>query len=279
MTFSHNVTEHSNAPVVALHSSASNSGQWNQLKSDLEARFDVFAYDLPGYGSAALIRDDTQTGAATSAVPVIAEIEKFARPVHLVGHSNGGAVAIKVALMRPDLVKSLTLFEPAAFHILARGKQYETHLFQHIRQLSDAVTGAAVQGNAGAGMQEFLDFWNGAGFWNSLPASRQARFARLIPAVMADFANGLAETWELAELATLTMPCLVMTGLESPEVAHHTSLAIAKAIPGAHIALLPELGHMAPIFQPEWVNTRIFAHVASAERPVANCSWPNQEAA
>ena len=279
MTSSSQPTEHSNAPIVALHSSASNSGQWRQLTADFDGRFDVYAFDLPGWGRAPLIGDSSLSGAARSAAPVIREIEKFGRAVHLVGHSNGGGIAIKVALMRPDLVKSLTVYEPAAFHFLENGDSAEKSLFQQIQKVSDLVTAAAEDGDASAGMEHFLDFWNGAGFWDRLLIASKQTFAGAISSIQADFANGFAETWELADLSKLKMPTLVMAGLESPELTQHVAVAIAKALPMARIALLPELGHMAPVFQPEWVNARIFEHVASVERPMATCSWPNLAAA
>ncbi|WP_299738874.1 alpha/beta hydrolase [uncultured Roseobacter sp.] len=281
MTIPFGPTETGNAPIVALHSSASSSGQWRQLEADLEGRFEVLAFDLPGYGRAPLASDTSRTGAAGSAAAVVQEIEKLEGAVHLVGHSNGGGIAIKVALMRPDLVKSLTLYEPAAFHFLKHGKNASQRLFQQIQGISDQVAAAAGEDDdaAAAGMKQFLDFWNGEGFWDGLPVSARQRFAGQISSIMTDFTNGFAETWALKDLFGLDIPTLVMTGLDSPEIAQHVAVAIAKALPKARIALLPELGHMAPIFQPEWINSRIFEHVATVERPIVTCSWPSQEAA
>lgn len=279
MTISFSSTETFNAPIVALHSSASSAAQWKQLTADLEGRFTVHAIDLPGYGREPLVGDLAQKGAAISAAPIIREIESMGRAVHLVGHSNGGGIAIKVALMRPDLVKSLTVYEPATFHFLKDGNDVSKKLLRQIQMISGFVTAAAADGDAAAGMRHFLDFWNHDGFWNALPIPAQQRFADQIGAVMTDFANGFAETWTLKDLSKVEVPSLVMTGLESPEIAQHTSVAVAKALPNARIALLPELGHMAPVFQPEWINTRILEHVAGVERPAANISWPAQQAA
>ena len=279
MIFSAQPTDYCTAPIVALHSSASNSGQWTRLEAEVEGRFDIFAYDLPGYGRAPLTRDDQRQGAACSAAPVICEIEKIGCPVHLVGHSNGGGIAIKVALMRPELVKSLTLYEPATFHFLKDGSSTDQRLFRQIRRISEVLAETAADNNAPAGMQHFLDFWNGEGFWERLPVAARQKFTDAMASTMADFAHGFAETWDLADLVKLEMPTLVMTGLESPEITQHVAIAIAKALPNARIALLPELGHLAPIFQPEWVNSRIFEHVAHAERPAPTCSWPSQAAA
>ncbi|WP_299723834.1 alpha/beta hydrolase [uncultured Tateyamaria sp.] len=279
MTISSQPDVHGNAPIVALHSPASSSGQWRQLTAVLEDRFGVFAFDLPGYGRAPLTADGSQDGAACTAAPVIREIEKLGRAVHLLGHSNGGGIAIKVALMRPDLVKSLTIYEPATFHFLKDGSSTDKRLFQQIALISAQISHAAKEEDVATGMRQFLDFWNGEGFWDQLPLDARQRFSSMVTSIMADFAHGFAETWELSDLAKLDMPTLVMTGLDSPELSQHVAVKIAKALPRARMALLPELGHMAPIFQPEWVNPRIFEHVASAERPTKTCSWPNQAAA
>lgn len=279
MTFSSQPTDHGNAPIVALHSSASSSSQWRQLTADFEGRFDVFAFDLPGYGRAPLRAEHSQDDSVFSAVPVIREIEKIGRSVHLLGHSYGGAIAIKIALMRPDLVKSLTVYEPATFHFLKNGSSTDKRLFQQIAQVSKQVSLAVAEQNPSAGMRHFLDFWNGNGFWDQLPAVARRRFSGMISSIKADFTHGFGETWELTDLGALDIPTLVMTGLESPELTQHVAGAVAKALPQARLALLPELGHMAPIFQPEWVNARVFEHVASAERPTLPCRWPRQVAA
>ena len=279
MTFQFSGSEHINAPIVALHSSASNGGQWKQLAHDLGERFTVHAFDLPGYGRNPLTGDRSQTGTAISAMPVVKEIERMGSPVHLVGHSNGGGVAFKIALMRPDLVKSLTIYEPATFHFLKNGDRICRALYGQIRQVSKVLTAAYERDDASAGMKHFLNFWNGEGFWETLPPHAKQRFAGMISSVLSDFRNGFAETWEPQDLSMLEMPALVMTGLDSPELTQRVSVEIARALPNARIALLPELGHMAPVCQPEWINSRVLEHVACVERPVANCSWPTRKAA
>ena len=279
MSFQFSNSRHLNAPILALHSSASNSRQWKQLESDLGNRFVVHAVDLPGYGNEPTTGDVVETGMAVAAIPIIDQIEKMGGPVHLVGHSNGGGVAIKVALMRPDLIKSLTVYEPAAFHFLKNGDAASRKLFDGIRNISTALQDAVDHGDAAMGMKTFLDFWNAEGFWDKLSNPAQQKFVGMMASVMSDFANGFAETWMLHDLSILEMPALVMTGLESPEIAQRVSADIARALPNSRIALLPELGHMAPVYQPEWVNSRILEHVACVERPLTNCSWPDRHAA
>jgi len=268
-----------NAPVVALHSSASSGAQWKHLVNDMAGRFDVYTPNLPGCGVECLSLDASKNGVAAIAGPVIEQIEKLNHPVHLIGHSNGAGIALKVALMRPDLIKSLTLYEPGAFHLLQNGTGEDRKMFEEIKQISETLNATSASQRPELGMKEFIDFWNCEGTWDQLPENGQQRFSKLATSVIADFARIFSETWDLEELRNLDMPTLVLMGMDSPQVAQRVSMLIANTIPGAQLALLPGLGHMAPIFAPKWVNPRILNHIANAERPAMNCLWPLQVAA
>lgn len=267
------------APVVALHSSASSSIQWKHLAGELDGRFMVSAPDLPGYGASQDVFADSSQGVATAASLVTEHIAEFGQPVHLVGHSNGAGVAIKVALMRPDLIKSLTIYEPASFHFLETGSDTDQAFHDEIRAVRDAVGRGLEAADADRGMEGFIDFWNGEGSWSALPEHSQAKLAALAPSILSDFACGFAENWTLEDLKALPMPTLVLMGMESPEIAQHVAAEVAAAIPQARLAMLPGLGHMAPVFEPEWVDPRICEHIVGTERPTANCYWPERSAA
>lgn len=260
--------------IIALHSSASSGSQWKNLALDAQGRFQVQAPDLPGYGHAKSAAGSDLNGVASSAAPILQMIERCDQPVHLVGHSNGAGVALKIALMRPELIKSLTLFEPASFHFLSTGSVQDRRHFQEIRLLSGLLTAAAACGDAHGGMRGFIDFWNGRGSWAQLSQPARDRLSAQAPAVMADFANAFGERWTLADLKQIEIPTLVMMGLESPEVTQNLSAQVAGALPKANLAMLPGLNHMAPMFNCEWVNPRILQHIASAERPAAQIPWP-----
>lgn len=279
MTFTMMRNDRENAPVLALHSSASNGGQWNRLSSDVEGRFRVYAPNLPGYGPNSLTPAQSADGLAAAAMPVIGEILALQQPVHLLGHSNGAGIALKVAMLRPDLIKSLTLYEPATFHLLRDGNLRDQHLFAGIEEISKALASASASGHPEPGMQAFLDFWNGAGTWNRLPDKQRQKYARLARPVVTDFARAFAEDWGLDRLHTVDMPTLLLMGLDSPDIAQRVTTRLHGAIPGADLALLPGLGHMAPVTDPDWVNLRIIHHIAKAERAAQDCRWPLQTAA
>ena len=100
--------------VVFLHGFGGEAAQWRPLfkaMPDIGAR--LVAYDLPGHSGSLKYPEAGPPKVAATAV--LAEIEKLGKPVHIVGHSKGGAVASLCALFRPDLVKSLVLLAPGGF--------------------------------------------------------------------------------------------------------------------------------------------------------------------
>jgi len=99
-------------PALCVHGLEGSSRNWTDLMDLLRARLACDALDLPGFGDSPP-RPDGRYSIAALAQTVIALIQKQSKPVHLIGNSLGGAVCVKVAAARPDLVRTLTLISPA----------------------------------------------------------------------------------------------------------------------------------------------------------------------
>jgi pimeloyl-ACP methyl ester carboxylesterase len=98
--------------ALCVHGLEGSSRNWTDLMDLLRARLACDALDLPGFGDSPP-RPDGRYSIAALAQTVIALIEQRQTRVHLIGNSLGGAVCVKVAATRPDLVKTLTLISPA----------------------------------------------------------------------------------------------------------------------------------------------------------------------
>jgi pimeloyl-ACP methyl ester carboxylesterase len=166
----------SGTTVVCLHSNASSSSQWRLLCELLSSRFHVIAVD--GYGSgksppwpsgfALRLEDEARlVGAVLPPAP-----EQF----HLVGHSYGAAVAMKLALMQPERVRSIVIYEPTLFHLVIGSEPLRSPAEGIWRAASDAAD-AVDAGNERTGAERFIDFWMGPGSWAAMPESRQAAVA------------------------------------------------------------------------------------------------------
>ncbi|MFI9205171.1 alpha/beta fold hydrolase [Streptomyces sp. NPDC053048] len=100
-------------PALYVHGLGGSSQNWSELMERLEYAVDGEALDLPGFGDAPPPADGDYSITAYARV-VIRYLDASGRgPVHLFGNSMGGAIATRVAAVRPDLVRTLTLVSPA----------------------------------------------------------------------------------------------------------------------------------------------------------------------
>ncbi|MCX4964651.1 alpha/beta hydrolase [Streptomyces sp. NBC_00654] len=101
------------APALYVHGLGGSSQNWSALMPLLADVVDSEAVDLPGFGDSPP-PDDGNYSVTGHARAVIRLLDAGGRgPVHLFGNSLGGAVATRVAAVRPDLVRTLTLVSPA----------------------------------------------------------------------------------------------------------------------------------------------------------------------
>ncbi|HEY9329800.1 MAG TPA: alpha/beta hydrolase [Streptomyces sp.] len=100
-------------PALFVHGLGGSSQNWSALMPLLQDVLDSEAVDLPGFGDSPP-PDDGNYSVTGHARAVIRFLDAGQRgPVHLFGNSLGGAVATRVAAVRPDLVRTLTLISPA----------------------------------------------------------------------------------------------------------------------------------------------------------------------
>src|ERR1700689_2715280 len=99
--------------VLCVHGMTGAATNWTDLIAELAPDFDCAAVDLPGSGFSDPPAKRSGYSVRALATIIIRLIETLDRgPVHLFGNSMGGAVSIRVAAARPDLVKTLTLISP-----------------------------------------------------------------------------------------------------------------------------------------------------------------------
>ena len=252
-------------PVVLLHSSASSGAQWKDTIDELRARHRVITPDLPGYGGSEA--DETRQGNSldTDAQAIVELIDRCAEPVHLVGHSFGAAVATKVAMFGGDRLRSLTLIEPALFHLLRDGNANDQTLFQEIACVEGVIAACAQDDNPHAGMAHFIDYWNGEGTWGALTPNVQDMYAAQIGRVLRDFTAGRNETWDLEQAARINCPTFAYMGLDSRAVTQRITEMLAEAMPNASLTMVAEADHMLPLTHPHVIAPALKRHFAAAE--------------
>lgn len=97
--------------LVFVHGFGGDLSSWNLNQTGLSGTFRTLAFDLPGHGSSGL---QVSTGSVTelaNKLLLAIEKKKFG-PIHLVGHSLGGAIALMMALQKPKFIKTISLICP-----------------------------------------------------------------------------------------------------------------------------------------------------------------------
>src|SRR5262245_34561117 len=253
-------TESGSGPAaVLLHSSALTRWQWRSLTDALKGFRRVLAPDLWGYGESEAIPDREPSLVEEIAI-VDALIERANGPVDLVGHSFGGALALRFTLERPDLVRSLTLIEPVAFHLLRLGSAGEQWLLSEVQ----AVAAAVKRNRDGSGMRRFVDYWNDPGTWAGLSEDKRSDLARLAARVADNFAATLAEAIPLETYRRIQVPALLFRGALSPAPTRRIVGLLGSTLPNVRIRTIAEAGHMLPLTHSDLVNREIVAHMAQA---------------
>lgn len=191
--------------------------------------------------------------------------------MHLVGHSHGGMIALRLALAsRGPPLLSLTLIEPVAFWLLREAGEHG--LYAEIRAVAEAFIEAFDTGDAVGAVAPYIDYWGGPGTWAALPEALRAYVAATAGKVRCAWAMALGDTEAGAPLADFTRLCastLLVRGGHTRAPTRRIVDLLHGAIPGAELVEIPGAGHMAPVTHPGPVNAAIVAHLARVARPMA----------
>jgi pimeloyl-ACP methyl ester carboxylesterase len=252
----------SGEPVVLLHCTAGTSAQWRVLLQHLEDSFRVLAPDRYGCGDTEPWTGCGRLTLADEARLVAALAARFADgPFHLVGHSSGGAVALRLALERPDRLRSLTLIEPVSFHLLRNGDAADQALFAEIDEIAAGIFTALASGDYWSGLERFINYWCGAGTWARLTPDRRIVLMRGINKIALDFSATINELTPLVAYRRVSVPTLILAGERSPRTTRRIANLLAQTIPAARLRTVAGAGHMLPLSHPELVNPTVVEHL------------------
>ena len=109
--------------LFCVHGSAVAGKSWNALAAPLRDHVVVLAPDRLGQAPGERWPADRPTSFDAEAEHLAAALAAAPGPVHLFGHSYGGAVAMQMALRWPERVARLTLYEPTRFALLLHAGQ------------------------------------------------------------------------------------------------------------------------------------------------------------
>jgi len=255
-------------PALYVHGLGGSSQNWSALMPLLDGLVESEALDLPGFGDSPP-PDDGNYSVTGHARAVIRYLDASERgPVHLFGNSLGGAVTTRVAAVRPDLVRTLTLVSPALPELRAQRTAWPTALLAvpGVAQLFTRLTkdwtaeqrvrGVTALCYGDPGMVTDEGFRNAVEemerrlalpyFWDAM-----ARSSRGI--VNAYTLGGQHGLWRQAE--RVLAPTLLIYGGRDQLVAYRMAQRAARAFRDSRLLTLPDAGHVAMMEYPQTVAT------------------------
>ena len=153
----------SGVPLILVHGSINDYRVWAAQVPEFAKNYRVLAVSLRHYYPE---RWDGK-GNDFSIEQHISDVPVFIRqlnlgPVHLLGHSRGGAVVLNVAKMHPELIKSLILEDASGLEALLPESPDDDRLVAEAKANREALAHALAAGEIESGLHRFIESLNGA---------------------------------------------------------------------------------------------------------------------
>jgi pimeloyl-ACP methyl ester carboxylesterase len=239
----------SGEPVILAHGSWGDHSNWGQVVPGLSSSFHVATYDrrghsrserLPGQGS---IHEDVADLAA-----LIDDL--FGGPAHVIGNSFGAAIALHLAVRRPQLIRSLVLHEPPLFSLL-EGEPQVQPVLAAVHERIAAVVPLLEAGQFEEGARRFVEtIAFGPGAWDQLPQATRDIFVFNAPTWLDEQREPGWMALDLARLAAFSAPALLSYGGQSPPFFPLVVQRIAQALPHARQNVFQQAGHVPHLSHP-----------------------------
>jgi pimeloyl-ACP methyl ester carboxylesterase len=248
--------------VVLVPGSCSTGAAWRLVMAGLGSGFRCVSTSLLGYGGT-LERRDGGDCSISHEVDILEKVVRAAAaPVHLVGHSFGGLVAIALVLKNLALadrvpLASLTVLEAPAVALLSEVEQ-ERHLYRDFREMTDSYFAAFAGGDAEA-IRVMIDFYGGAGTFTSWPRRVRAYAMDTTAVNIRDWASAFGFALSSAMLQSIDVPALVAWGACSHRAARRANALLAQSLRGSRYAEIAGAAHFM-----------ISTHAPDVARLVAN---------
>ena len=165
-------------------------------------------------------------------------------------------------------MRSLTLIEPVLPTLLCESDA-DRRLHERFAEVAHQVSEDLWNGSVLEAIDRFIEFWNGSGPQDPVPASARLRMIERADKLAFDFSAAFAEENVATAAASLRVPTLLLSGGLSPYLTQRIVQRLGAIVDGAEIQHLPGAGHMLPLTHASSVNPAIVRHIARADELAA----------
>ncbi|MCR2793476.1 alpha/beta hydrolase [Microbacterium sp. zg.Y625] len=253
--------------LLMIMGGGTGKGAWNALIDELAPHVTCVAYDNRGTGAASDVDDESLT-VEDLAQDAAALIEALGEgPVHVCGVSMGGFIAMRLAAMRPDLIRTLTLHATAA---KLDQRTVETGRFR-LQLLESGLADAPEY------IRSFLRLW----------AAGSAGLQAPLPGDVVNHARGFSKRNYLGhvhaiwghdmspdDLAAITAPTLITAGAEDIMTTAENARHLHRSIEGSRLVVIGGAGHVYYFEDPVLTASLQYGWISSYEKQPAGADRP-----
>ncbi|MGP8076192.1 MAG: alpha/beta fold hydrolase [Thermoplasmata archaeon] len=237
-------------PTVLLHGSLVDRTSWEAVRPGLAQSLTVLSYDRRGHGeSTGALRSHPVQDDTSDLAHLLESIDLY--PVHVIAHSYGGAVALRLAFERPEMVRSLLIHEPPFVGLLEEDPATAPEA-ERLWAGTKAIQALVLAGQPTAAAREIVNAFSvEEGAWDRLRPEVQQGLLRHVDRWAEELADPEATRPEPAVLADLLIPVLLTTGERSPPFVRRITDLLAGRLRNATLRTLPGVGHVPHLGAPD----------------------------
>lgn len=252
--------------VVFVHSTGLGPFMWAPYKPAIHSAMPDARVHVPanlGYAPGGAVNRPQTVGLAEEVHALVEQLGALDGEVHLVGHSYGGLLALELARAGQWQVRSLYLYEPVLFSALrlrendiAAEAANEVRSMYANRQFFDD----PADGGSEAWLEQFVDYWNGAGAWGAMPTKTKEAMRRVGWKMHLEV-RAIATQARPFEAYALPISTTIVSGGRTTAAAREMARLLTEQMPLAQSQVLPELGHMGVAGRPDAVAASLVQHL------------------
>lgn len=244
-----------------LHCSLAHGGVYTKLGAALGGALTLTSFDQPGHGRAAdwdEAQGDLQDRVTEMALDLLTE------PMDIIGHSFGGTVALRLAVERPEMVRTMTLLEPV---MMAVAKAENPASMEMLMQEMSPFYEALQSGDFEFAAQRFTAKYGDGRPWDSLTQEGRDAIIQRIHLIGAGQRAVNEDHYDLLgrkQFEQIKAPTLIIDGCDGGEMMESVCEGLARRIPNATRVRIAGGGHMVPLTRPEAVAREILLLVSQS---------------
>lgn len=250
-------TKGQGSPLILVHGTPWSSYNLRHLINGLAAHFQVYYYDLLGYGQSSKEAGDVSLGIQNEVLTQLIQYWKITNPI-MVGHDFGGTTVLRTHLLNKVPCEKLILIDPVV--ITPWGSSFFQHVMKHesaFAGMPDYIHEAVVEAYIKTAAHQILPASTIDHIvrpWRSTKG--KAAFYRQIAQADSRYTNDIQHL-----CAKIAIPSLILWGEEDQWIPVEKGEILHRLIPDSRLQIIPDSGHLVIEEAPDILVEAILAFV------------------